>query len=202
MRQRVFREFRENDRGAVAATYGLSLFALVAIAGVAFDYARLAGMDSELQNGADQAALAGATQLSKEDGSCARATNAAIALLNNETLLANETGERSVQINGGTTITVANDACTTTGITFWEDKAKTTVATTDEDANFIEVTVDARIAEYAFTPIVGALNSGNVDASAMAGLGSSICKVPPIMVCHPDPVGNPVASYCGSRRAC
>ncbi|MFN2098455.1 TadE/TadG family type IV pilus assembly protein [Altererythrobacter sp. MF3-039] len=188
MKQRVTSELRKNDSGAVAATYALSLTALVAIAGVAFDYARLAGMDSELQNGADQAALAGATQLDKEDGACARATNAAIALLNNETLLANDIGERSVQINSGNVIAVADDTCTgTTGVIFWQDKAKTTPATTDETAGFIEVRVDARIAEYAFTPVVGALNSGNVDAAAMAGLGSSICKVPPLMICSPTP---------------
>lgn len=191
MKKEVRKPFKSDDRGAVAATYALSLFALIAVAGIAFDYARLAGMDSELQNGADQAALAGATQLAKIDGSCARATNAAIALLNNETLLANEKGERGVLINGGTTITVADDACTgTTGIVFYEDKEKTDVATTDETANFIHVTVDARIAQYAFTPVVGALNSGNIEARAMAGLGSAVCKVPPIMVCHPDPNTN------------
>ena len=188
MKPKVLNRFGIDDRGAVAATYAISLFALVAVAGVAFDYARLAGMDSELQNGADQAALAGVTQLDKEDGACARATNAAIALLNNETLLANDVGERSVQINSGNTITIADDACTgTTGIQFWQDKEKNTPATTDETAAYLEVTVDARIAEYAFTPIVGALNSGNVASSALAGLGSAICKVPPLMICSPIP---------------
>ena len=188
MKVRDFSGFRTHDRGAVAATYALSLFALVAVAGVAFDYARLAGMDSELQNGADQAALAGATQLNKEDGACARATNAAIALLNNETLLANDIGERSVQINGGVSITVQNNACSgTTGIALWQDKAKTTAATTDANAAFVEVTVDARTAEYAFTPVVGALDSGSISASAMAGVGSAVCKVPPLMICNPVP---------------
>lgn len=187
MGPRGIKRFGTEEGGAVAATYALSLTALIAVAGIGFDYARLAGMDSELQNGADQAALAGATQLNKENGSCARATNAAIALLNNESLLANDKGERSVQINGGTTITVADDACTgTPGIVFYVDKNKATVATTDETAAFIEVSVDARVAEYAFTPIVGALNSGNIDASALAGVAAAVCKVPPLMICNPD----------------
>ena len=45
------------QRGAVASTVALSLFALIAIGGVAFDYARMASLDTELQNAADQAAL-------------------------------------------------------------------------------------------------------------------------------------------------
>ena len=44
--------------GAVAPTVALSLFALIATSGIAFDYARMAAMDTELQNAADQAALA------------------------------------------------------------------------------------------------------------------------------------------------
>lgn len=180
--------FASDERGAVAALYALSLFALVAIAGVGFDYARVAAMDSELQNGADQAALAGATQLDKQDGACARAINAAVGLLNNRTLLANDGGGLTVQINSGTSIAVSNDACASvSAVRFYQDSNKSTVATTDETAGFVEVSVDVRVADYAFTPVVGVLNSGNIGALAMAGLGSSVCKVPPMMICSPDP---------------
>ena len=55
MRRTSVEELIQDDRGAVAATYALSLTALILIAGVGFDYGRLAAMDSELQNGADQA---------------------------------------------------------------------------------------------------------------------------------------------------
>ena len=194
MKRKVANCFKVDDRGAVAATYALSLFALIAVAGIGFDYARLAGMDSELQNAADQAALAGVTQLDQKAGACARATNAAIALLNNQSRLANDGVLSEVQINGGSTITVAADACgpllNSDGepvITFYVDKEKDTVATTDAEAAFIEVIVDDRVARYAFTPIVGALND-ELNAAAMAGLGSAICKVPPLMICSPDPL--------------
>ena len=81
------------DRGgAVAATVGLSLFALIAIGGVAFDYARMASLDTELQNAADQAALAGVSQLDGQAGACARAASAARLLITNRTLMANEVG--------------------------------------------------------------------------------------------------------------
>ncbi len=68
-----------NESGAIAPTFALSLFALVAVGGIGFDYARLAAMDSELQNAADQAALAAVGQLDGQPGACLRASGAAVA---------------------------------------------------------------------------------------------------------------------------
>ena len=51
---------------------------------------------------------------------------------------------------------------------------------------FVKVDVTARKAYYALTPIVAAFNSGDIGAAATAGLGSAICKVPPVMICNPD----------------
>ncbi len=175
------RSFLRDVSGATAALYALALFVLVGISGVAFDYARLAGMHSELQNAADQAALAGASQLDGNTGTCSRAANAVVSLLANETLLANDGAGK------GITIPLEVDCDAVGSIRFYQDRDKTTAATDDSSAKFIEVTVDARVADYAFTPVVGAFNSGNIDATAMAGLGSSVCKVPPLMICSPDP---------------
>src|SRR3954469_8765078 len=67
------RRLWRNADGAVAPLVALSLTALIAAGGVAFDYARLAAMDTELQQAADQAALAAATQLDRSDDSQTRA---------------------------------------------------------------------------------------------------------------------------------
>ncbi len=166
---------------AIAALYGLALFVLVGIAGVAFDYARLAGMHSELQNAADQAALAGASQLDGAAGTCSRAATAAVNLLSNQTILANDGAGKAV------TVTLETGCDASGMVRFYQDREKATPATTDAQAKYIEVRVNARVANYALTPVVGAFNSGNIGAAAMAGLGSSICKVPPIMICSPDP---------------
>ncbi|MCP5939792.1 hypothetical protein NL351_28170, partial [Klebsiella pneumoniae] len=48
------------------------------------------------------------------------------------------------------------------------------------------VTVDSRRANYALTPIVGLLSSGDLSAQARAGLGTALCKVPPLMICPPS----------------
>lgn len=187
--------------GAVAATVALSLFGLIAAGGIAFDYARMASLDTELQNAADHAALAAATQLDGRDDACARATNAAIALLSNSTLMANDSGGLAVKINGGNTISVASDACTgTAGVTFYKDSAHQIPATTDVDAKFVMVTVDSRTAKYALTPIVGAISSGAMTTTAFAGLNQAICKVPPVMLCNPAESTDPdftIANYIG-----
>nr|WP_298930163.1 pilus assembly protein TadG-related protein [uncultured Erythrobacter sp.] len=170
-------QFWHDESGAVAATYALSLIGILGVAGVGMDYARLAGMDSELQNGADQAAIAAASQLDGNTGACARAAGAANALVANQTLLAS--GDNAVAIPLETT-------CDATGqVRFWQDKTKSTAATSDSNANYVEVFVTARSVDYALLPVTGALRSADIQGIALAGLGSSICKVPPIMICNP-----------------
>ena len=172
------------DRGgAVTATVALSLFALIAVGGVAFDYARMASLDTELQNAADQAALAGVSQLDGLTNACSRASQAARALITNRTLMAND--------GGSTTITIATEsACDAIGsIRFYQNAAKSVAATSDANAKFIEVSVAPRTAYYALTPIVAAFSSGALNATAFAGLGSAICKSPPVMICNPQETG-------------
>lgn len=169
--------------GAVAPTVALSLFGLIAAGGIAFDYARLAGMDSELQTAADQAALAAASQLDGKSGACSRAANAASALITNNTRFANDGGTFAVGIANET-------ACDATGsVQFYQDKAKTTAATADSNANFVQISVNARTAKYILTPVVKAFSSGAITATAYAGVAQSICKVPPVMICNPQETG-------------
>ena len=182
------RRLTSNLRGAVAPTVALSLFALIGCGGIAFDYARLASMDSELQNAADQAALAAATQLDAEDGACGRAIQAASTRLAaeapwlaNETNFANDGGGRLVQ----TTATSGGGCTGHPNVTFWQDEDKTLAATSDATAHFVEVEVVARKAVYALTPVVGVL-SGEITAAAMAGMQSSFCRIPPMMICNPE----------------
>ena len=188
-----------DNSGAVAATVGLSLFALVAAGGIAFDYARLATLDTEMQNAADQAALAAATQLDKEPGAIARATAAAQGLIANQTLLANDGDDDNRSIKVPTVLFYATKAaaeavngtdCPTASAINPAD------LTADASAKFVCVRTTDRVARYALTPIVAAFASNDVSAMAVAGLGSAICKIPPLMMCNPqeneDPL-NPLA---------
>ena len=184
MRRSIPGLFRSND-GAVAPTVALSLFGLIAAGGIAFDYARMATMDTELQNAADQATLAAATQLDGETGACARAAAAAANMLSNSTLFANDSQARPITVT-------EESSCDATGrIRFWQDIGKTTAADSDSNARFVEVEVDPREAVYALTPIAAAFSSGQMTGIAFAGLGQAVCNTPPVMMCNPaEPTGN------------
>ncbi|GAD50483.1 hypothetical protein NT2_09_00910 [Caenibius tardaugens NBRC 16725] len=166
----------------MAALYALALPALVAVAGIGFDYAHLAAMDTELRNAADQAALAAATQLDRQSGAMTRAESAAKGdLVRNETLFANDGEGRDI------------DDLT---VWFYADKAgaeacstATSNTLTNAQAAFVCVTVEQRKARYALTPIVGALE-GTLGAKAAAGVGSALCRTPPVMMCNPDEPAN------------
>jgi hypothetical protein len=154
----------------------------------------MASMDTELQGAADQAALAGASQLDGGTGACSRAAAAAAAMVANQTRMSND--------GNGLAIVVPNEAtCDATGqVRFYQDPGKATAATSDANAKFIEVQVNSRTARYALTPIVGAFSSGAMNAVAFAGLDSAICKVPPLMLCNPNESGDPnftTANYIG-----
>jgi len=156
-------KLQKDESAAVAATVGLSLFGLIAVGGIAFDYARMAALDTELQNAADQAALAGVTQLDGLSGARARATTAAQTLVANITRLSNDGGTTAI---GVPTVQFFTDA--------------NTAATSDANANRVRVSIAPRSVFYALTPITGLMQSGPMNASALAGLQTSICNVPPL----------------------
>lgn len=169
------RSFKSDEGAAIAPLYALAMFVLVGAAGIGFDYARLASLDTELQNAADHAALAAATQLDGGSDAITRATDAAQGgLVANLTLFANDGDSRDVDVPTLTFYATKPDA-----------EADTNPVNTGEEAHFVRVTVEARTANYALTPIVNAIK-GDAVAEAVAGLGNAICKTPPLMMCNPD----------------
>jgi len=186
-----------DSNGAVAPTVALSLFGLIAVGGVAFDYARMGTMDTELQNAADQAALAAAGQLDGQANACSRAVAAAKDMVANQTRMANDSpGNLAI-----TVLSTEPGTCDAAGsVRFYKTLDKGTIATTDADAKFVEVRVDSRTAFYALTPIVHILSSGAMTGIAYAGMDTAICRVPPLMLCNPNETADPdftVANYIG-----
>jgi len=175
----------KNTSGAVAPIVALSLFGLIAAGGIAFDYAHLEALHTEVQSAADQAALAAASQLDGESGACARAAAAAANMLNNKAVFANGSASTAISVTEEST-------CDATGkIRFYQsyDEATDTpgdAATDDSNAAIVVVQVDAKQAAYALTPIVNVFSSGDIDGTAIASVGHAICKTPPVMVCNPS----------------
>ena len=187
---RSLRSLRRDHRAAVAPTVALALTALIGAGGLAFDYAHMAALDTELQDAADQAALAAATQLDGQSGAVARATAAGQALLANSTLFAND-GNAS-----GSAVTIPIVMFYTTKSDAENNANGFTDTTRFAEAHFVRVAVQARRANFALTPIVGVVTSGDLNAEAVAGLGSAICKTPPLMLCNPsEPSSNSNVDY-------
>lgn len=189
MRRRLFGHGGDNS-AAVAPIVALSMFALIGAGGIAFDYARFATLDTELQQAADQAALAAATQLDRADGARQRARDAITSnskdrLAENLTRFANDASSdgSAVEIQTIKFCSEFDDAI--------QDNAAACTAVADGDANgdnkttFVIVTTKVRAARYALTPIVGAFAHDAV-ATAVAGVESSICNVAPLLVCAPS----------------
>lgn len=162
--------FLRDSRGAVAAVYAIALPALIMVGGVAFDYSRMVSMDTELQTAADSAALAGVTQLDGKDGARAKAIAAAQNWVNNWSLMAQSAGKITL---------------TATNVTFYSSAESSTPVTTDAEAKVMEVTIDPRTVVYTLTPVMDAFGP-TLQASARAGIGSAICKIPPLMMCTDD----------------
>jgi Putative Flp pilus-assembly TadE/G-like len=198
------RNFLKNEVGAIAPLYALSLTALIAVGGIAFDYSRMASMDTELQNAADQAALAAASQLDGTEDATMRAENAANQMVANQTRFSNDgnASGRDVAIAEVTFYSCATNACRDDPV-----GANMTVVDRDDDsvddddaARYVGVRVANRRSFYALTPIVNAVSSGDMAAGALAGMGSAICRVPPVMMCNPNEGGDPdftTANYIG-----
>jgi len=173
--RRAARQLWTSESGSVAPIVAISLFALIGAAGIGFDYARMASLDTELQDAADQAALAAATQLDGQSDSITRATAAAQNLFANNARFANDGTTRGIVISGFTFYLAYDQSADAYG----------TVTTDPKLASVVKVTTAGREAFFALTPIVGAIRSGTLTGSATAGIGQAICKVPPVMICNP-----------------
>ena len=164
--------FATREQGGTAVIATLALTALIGAAALVVDLGRFYNLDTELQNAADAAALAGATQLDNAAGARARATTAATGTLA-------QNAQTFATDGAGTDVNV-----TAPDIRFLVDLTTRAVATTDEEANFIEVTVAQRTVTYGLGQVLGQ-NSASPDAVAAAGMGSAFCQVPPLMFCTP-----------------
>ncbi len=182
---RDIRSLASDESGAIGPMYAVAILTLVAMAGIGFDYGRMVALDTELQNAADQAALAAATQLDGGDDAMDRATTAARdAFASSDSQFVNET--RFANDSSGRPITQLT-------FQFYESHTSDPDALVDEVpaggdqslARVVQVTVNARTINYALTPVIGALSDQAIGRAA-ATLESATCNVPPLMFCSPS----------------
>lgn len=161
------------QEGGVAVTVALIAPVLIGMAALALDLGRAWSTQTELQNAADAAALAGASQLDNEFGAMDRARDAAVDELvrNFQTFAADAFGPVAEIDADNIRFFIAPGGAE---------------AMSDDEANYIEVFVQPRSLAFFLAPVVGGMTEVTAGARAMAGMGSAYCKVPPMFICMPS----------------
>lgn len=177
--------FARDATGAVAPLFAVGLIAFVGVGALAWDISRGYALRAELEAAVDAAALAGATQLDGTTGSIARATTAAQgALVQNSSRLADTYRANAILTGtGGDSIRFLTNL--TDPRTGTPDATGTALTVTDSKASFIEITLAPRPMGLVLGGLLGR-TTFNARAHAVAGYGSALCKVPPMMICNPD----------------
>jgi Flp pilus assembly protein TadG len=176
---RRFGKIFRNDDGVVVVVFGLMAASLIGVGALAIDLGRLMTYDTQLQNAADAAALAGAAELTGAPGARAKAADAAKSLLRNSqtygasgpALVEFDTPSPGFDFRFYSEISPAGD----------------TAATGDDDARFIEVTTRQGTMNTLLARLFGGPDSATAQARAVAGYKAVACRVPPVMMCNPDP---------------
>jgi Flp pilus assembly protein TadG len=177
------RTFLNDTRGVILPYTTLMLVAIVGVSVLALDGARFMGLQTQLQNGADALALAGAAELDRLPDSITRATDAINNLVSNSTVFG----------------TGANKQVQVSDVTFLrslpaDDRAPISsddVTTDPTRAWFVQVTVQP-VALPTVLPasIFGGKNTISAGAQAVAGFDQVLCNSTPLFVCNPFETNN------------
>ena len=170
------------ESGAVAIWMAGTLAVMIGVIALSFDLGRSATTDTELKWASDAAALAGARQLDGLDGARDRARLAATGALtgsgvgltkNTDTFDADDTDVEVVDVKF---LSVLGPG---------EGTAGDVEATSDANANYIQVIVEQSVVNNLFIQVVGGADTTTLQQSSVAGYGAAICQIPPLFICNP-----------------
>jgi hypothetical protein len=170
--------FLGDTDGIILPYVTMMLVVIVGVSVLALDGARYMSLQTQLQNGADALALAGAAELDRTPTAIERAINAIDILITNSSLFGGEPG-RNVQVARIRFLSSlpARD----------NDPILPGNQTSDPTrAAFVEVTAEPiRLPTILPTSLFGGSNVLAVGAQAVAGFDQVVCDFTPIFVCNP-----------------
>ncbi len=184
---RVFLKLRGFSNSFWADTSGIilpyvtvMLVVLVGISTLALDGARLTQLQTQLQNGADALALAGAAELDRLPTSIERATRAINNLVTNQSGVGNTIGMQNITVSSIQFYSaLPNDS---------QPLSAGTVTTDPIAARFVAVTV-APVTMPTIFPVslfgVTDTSSPTTGAQAVAGMDQVACGITPMFICNP-----------------
>ncbi len=184
------------EEGGVAVYVALVSAVMIGFGALVVDLGRLFTLQTELQNAADVASLAGAAEL---DGTSTAITRARLAATTALVTASSPTGILNFQTfaSGGAGVTfdpIVDIRFLSSLPTTDDDPVTAANLTTDPlNAFYIEVTARPRQIDYLLAPaLAGRLGgdgqgptTGQADAVAVAGNHPVVCKFPPLMICNP-----------------
>jgi hypothetical protein len=195
-----------DESGVVTIFVVVALSVLLGLGALVIDAGRLYNLNSEMQAYADYVALAAAAELDGEAGAIDRATKAALGDADSDPLVEDgqsfATGASALAVGRliflsrlgddpppddlGTRPAGDNVLCSVEA-----GGATTCTADHDGQAQFVEVTVEAREVLFLMLPVLRAFGvaeaatTGRAAAQAVAGFTREVCNFPPLMMCNP-----------------
>jgi Flp pilus assembly protein TadG len=173
--------------GSVAIYVAFASVIMIGFGALVVDGGRAYTLQTELQNAADAAALAGAAELDRTATSITRAQMAAkdVLIKNLQTFA-----------SGGQDIVVEDTHIRFLSALPADDDAPIPSSNVTADpllARYIQVTPSVREVNYLLGPVLAAfhgdpdgnLSKGTASATAVAGLECVVCNFPPLMICNP-----------------
>ncbi|KPV40102.1 hypothetical protein AN478_08065 [Thiohalorhabdus denitrificans] len=174
------RGIQKREGGAVLPMMAILIAVLLGMTGLALDFGRLALWKSRLQNAADGAALAAATELNARYGALERARQAAREMLEPQGI-------------------PLEDVLPDENFTFYatigssrDPEGSGKVETTSyREAHYAEVRIEQWPVDLLFLPVLDVLpgvsmqDELRVDVRALAGRHYYMCEFPPVMFCNP-----------------
>jgi Flp pilus assembly protein TadG len=172
------RAFWGDTDGVILPYVTMMLVVIVGVSVLALDGSRYMSLQTQLQNGADALALAGAAELDRTPTAIERATNAVDSLISNSSLFGSGAG-RNVQVARIRFLSSlpARDS----------DPILPGNQTSDPtQAAFIEVTAEPiGLPTILPTSFFGGANVLAVGAQAVAGFDQVVCDFTPMFICNP-----------------
>ena len=157
---------RQAERGSIMAVSAFGMLAFLLAVGLCVDISHFYVVKAELQNGADAAALAGASALNSQPGGITQATARAVAAMNEY-----EFGREGI---------VVEDSDVTFAVNFngpYMDAASAQAAASD--IRFVKVDLpEAPVGAFFAGLAMGGLDTANIAADATAGM-----SMPPNVFC-------------------
>jgi hypothetical protein len=152
------------------------LVAIVGMAVLALDGARFMSLQTQLQNGADALALAGAAELDRLPDAEDRALHAMRSLLANSSLFGADKIVQLASTQFFSQIPATDEA----------SLSQATLAPNPTQARFVAVTVrPATLTTILPAAFFGGTNAVTTGATALAGFDQVVCQIMPLFVCNP-----------------